>query len=52
MDVEKRVSRITDDLTPKRVWWQPALDVARLAIGGQLFALAFILVVRSILRRR
>jgi uncharacterized spore protein YtfJ len=108
MDVEKLLSRITDDLTPRRVFgepiesdgvmlvpvarvrggagggsggrkgeegtgggggidakglgvfvvkdgnvsWQPALDVTKLAIGGQLFALAFILVARSILRRR
>lgn len=108
MDVEKLLSRITDDLTPKRVFgepierdgvmlvpvarvrggagggsggppgeegtgggggidatdlgvfvvkdgkvtWQPAVDVTKLAIGGQLFALVFILVVRSILRRR
>ena len=108
MDVEKLLSRITDDLTPKRVFgepierdgvmlvpvarvrggagggsggppgeegtgggggidatglgvfvvkdgkvtWQPAVDVTKLAIGGQLFALVCILVVRSILRRR
>jgi uncharacterized spore protein YtfJ len=35
-----------------KVTWQPAVDVTKLAIGGQLFALVFILVVRSILRRR
>jgi uncharacterized spore protein YtfJ len=108
MDVEKLLSRVTDDLTPKRVFgepierdgvmlvpvarvrggagggsggregeegigggggvdakglgvfvdkdgnvsWQPALDVTKLAIGGQLFALVFMLVVRSIVRRR
>jgi uncharacterized spore protein YtfJ len=108
MDVEKLLSRITDDLTPRRVFgepierdgvmlvpvarvrggagggsggppgeegtgggggidatglgvfvvkdgkvtWQPAVDVTKLAIGGQLFALVLILVVRSILRRR
>lgn len=34
------------------VSWQPALDVTKLAIGGQVFALAFMLVVRSILRHR
>jgi hypothetical protein len=34
------------------VTWQPAVDVTKLAIGGQLFALVLILVVRSILRRR
>jgi uncharacterized spore protein YtfJ len=106
MDIEKLLSSITHDLTPKRVFgepierdgilvvpvasvrggagggsggpqgeegtggggvaakglgvfvvkdgnvsWQPALDVTKLAIGGQVFALAFILVVRSILRR-
>ena len=108
MDVEKLMSTITGDLTPKRVFgepierdgvvlvpvasvrggagagsggregeegtgggggvaakglgvfvvkegnvsWQPAVDVAKLAIAGQVFALAFMLVLRSILRRR
>ena len=108
MDVEKLMSTITGDLTPKRVFgepierdgvvlvpvasvrggagggsggrdgeegtgggggvtarglgvfvvkdgtvsWQPALDVAKLAVAGQVFALAFMLVLRSILRRR
>lgn len=107
MDVEQLLSRITEDLTPRRVFgapiesdgvmlvpvarvrggagggsggregeegtgggggidakglgvfvvkdgnvsWQPALDVTKLAIGGQLFALVFLLVVRSIVRR-
>ena len=107
MDVEQLLSRITEDLTPRRVFgapiesdgvmlvpvarvrggagggsggregeegagggggidakglgvfvvkdgnvsWQPALDVTKLAIGGQLFALVFMLVLRSILRR-
>ena len=108
MDIEQLLSRVTDDLTAKRVFgepierdgvmvvpvasvrggagggnggpkgeegtgggggvsarglgvyvvkdgnvsWQPALDVTKLAIGGQVFALAFMLVVRSILRHR
>jgi uncharacterized spore protein YtfJ len=108
MDVEKLMSRITDDLTPRRVFgepierggvllvpvarvrggagggsggrdgeegtgggggldakglgvfvvkdgdvsWQPALDVTKLAVGGQVFALVLLLVVRSILRHR
>ena len=108
MDVQQLLSRITDDLTPKRVFgepisqdgvmlvpvarvrggagggsggpegeqgtgggggidakglgvfvvkdgkvtWQPAVDVTRLAIGGQVFALVLLLVIRSIIRRR
>ena len=34
------------------VSWQPAVDVTRLAIGGQLVAIVIALVVRSALRRR
>jgi uncharacterized spore protein YtfJ len=34
------------------VSWQPAVDVTRLAIGGQLVAIVIALVVRSIVRRR
>ena len=34
------------------VSWQPALDVMKLAIGSQVFTLALVLVLRSILRRR
>lgn len=108
MDVDQLLSRITDDLTPKRVFgepisqdgvmlvpvarvrggagagsgghegeegtgggagldakglgvfvvkegkvsWQPAVDVTRIAIGGQVFALVLVLAIRSILRRR
>ncbi|MFC8502490.1 spore germination protein GerW family protein [Pedococcus sp. NPDC057267] len=108
MDVQQLLSRITDDLTPKRVFgepisqdgvmlvpvarvrggagagsggpegeegtgggagidakglgvfvvkdgkvsWQPAIDVTRIAIGGQVLALVFVLVIRSVIRRR
>jgi uncharacterized spore protein YtfJ len=34
------------------VSWQPALDVTRIVIGGQVVAVVVALVVRSILRRR
>ena len=34
------------------VSWQPALDVTRIVIGGQVVAVVLALVVRSILRRR
>ncbi|HXY91804.1 MAG TPA: spore germination protein GerW family protein [Acidimicrobiia bacterium] len=34
------------------VTWQPAVDVMRIVVGGQLLALAAILALRSILRRR
>ena len=34
------------------VSWQPAVDVTRIVIGGQLVAIVVALVVRSILRRR
>jgi|SRR5450631_788049 uncharacterized spore protein YtfJ len=34
------------------VTWQPALDVTRVVVGGQLVAVVLALVVRSILRRR
>jgi hypothetical protein len=34
------------------VSWQPALDVMRIAIGGQVLAVVLALVIRSILRRR
>lgn len=34
------------------VTWQPAVDVSRIVLGGQLLALAGLLTVRSVLRRR
>ncbi len=34
------------------VSWQPAMDVTRIAIGGQIFALVALLVIRSILKTR
>jgi uncharacterized spore protein YtfJ len=34
------------------VSWQPALDVTRIVVGGQLVAVVVALVLRSILRRR
>jgi uncharacterized spore protein YtfJ len=34
------------------VSWQPALDVTRVAIGGQVLAIVMFLVLRSVLRRR
>jgi uncharacterized spore protein YtfJ len=34
------------------VSWQPAIDVTRLAIGGQVVAIVLALVLRSVLRRR
>ena len=34
------------------VTWQPALDVTRIVLGGQLVAVVLALVARSILRRR
>lgn len=34
------------------VVWQPALDVTRIVVGGQVVAVVVALVVRSILRRR
>jgi uncharacterized spore protein YtfJ len=34
------------------VSWQPAVDVSRVILGGQLLAIAALFVVRSILRRR
>jgi uncharacterized spore protein YtfJ len=34
------------------VTWQPALDVTRIVIGGQVITVILALVVRSILRRR
>ena len=34
------------------VSWQPALDVTKLAVGSQVFTLALVLVLRSILRHR
>ncbi|MEX1008520.1 MAG: spore germination protein GerW family protein [Acidimicrobiia bacterium] len=34
------------------VTWQPAVDVMRIIVGGQLLGLVAILAVRSILRRR
>jgi uncharacterized spore protein YtfJ len=35
-----------------KVAWQPAVDVMRIVLGGQLLAFAAILALRSILRRR
>jgi uncharacterized spore protein YtfJ len=32
--------------------WQPAIDVNRIVIGGQIVAIVLLLVLRSILRRR
>jgi uncharacterized spore protein YtfJ len=32
--------------------WRPAVDVNRLALGGQLLGLVLLLVVRSVLRRK
>ena len=108
MDVQELLSKITDDLTPRRVFgepierdgvmlvpvarvgagagggsggrngeegngggggidakglgvfvvkdgkvtWQPAVDVTKIAVSSQLLVLAFLLVVRSALRRR
>jgi uncharacterized spore protein YtfJ len=34
------------------VSWQPAVDVTRIALGGQVVAVVLLLVVRSALRRR
>jgi uncharacterized spore protein YtfJ len=34
------------------VTWQPAIDVTRLAIGGQFVVIVLALVVRSLVRRR
>jgi hypothetical protein len=34
------------------VTWQPAVDVTRIVVGGQLLALVAILAVRSLFRRR
>jgi uncharacterized spore protein YtfJ len=34
------------------VEWQPAVDVTRIVVGGQLVAVAFLLVVRSVLVHR
>jgi hypothetical protein len=34
------------------VQWQPAIDVTRLALGGQLLALVGMLVLRSVLVHR
>lgn len=35
-----------------QVGWQPATDISRMILGGQLLALAALFVARSILRRR
>jgi len=35
-----------------KVTWEPALDVTRIAIFGQVVAIVFLLVVRSVLKRR
>jgi uncharacterized spore protein YtfJ len=34
------------------VQWQPAVDVTRIALGGQLVAIAAILLIRRLVRRR
>jgi uncharacterized spore protein YtfJ len=34
------------------VTWQPAIDVMRIVLGGQLLGLVMILTIRSLLRRR
>ena len=34
------------------VKWQPAVDVNRIILGGQVVAIVFLLVLRSVLRRR
>lgn len=34
------------------VTWEPALDVTRIAIVGQVVAIVFLLVVRSVIRKR
>jgi uncharacterized spore protein YtfJ len=34
------------------VKWQPAVDVNRIILGGQVVAVVFLLVLRSVLRRR
>jgi uncharacterized spore protein YtfJ len=36
----------------ERVTWEPAIDVNRIVIGGQIVAIVLLLVLRSILRRR
>ncbi|MEO8092732.1 MAG: spore germination protein GerW family protein [bacterium] len=36
----------------EQVSWEPAVDLSRMILGGQLLALAALLVVRSIARRR
>ena len=36
----------------EQVTWEPAMDLNRVILGGQLLALATLLVVRSIARRR
>jgi uncharacterized spore protein YtfJ len=36
----------------EQVSWEPAMDLNRVIVGGQLLALATLLVVRSIARRR
>ena len=35
-----------------QVDWRPALDLGKVILGGQLVAVTFLLVLRSILRRR
>ena len=73
MDVQELLSKVTNDLTVKRVFgepiehdgtvlvpvaregvvsWQPAIDVTRVAIAGQVLAAVMFLVLRSVLRRR
>jgi uncharacterized spore protein YtfJ len=39
-------------ITGDTVKWQPAVDVNRIIVGGQIVAIAFLLVVRSLLKRR
>jgi uncharacterized spore protein YtfJ len=39
-------------ITGDTVKWQPAVDVNRIIVGGQIVAIAFLLVVRSLIKRR
>ena len=35
-----------------KVSWEPAIDVNRIVLGGQIFAIVALLVLRAVLRRR
>ena len=39
-------------ITGDTVKWQPAVDVNRIVLGGQIVAIVLLLVLRSVLRRR